>query len=154
MATHVDSLVKIPAVVFLGVLSVKIWQGWRFPSSEILSLLPTTQLHDDTHTMDVLRSLTKDSGIANISNAASDAQARADAAFSTRMCVEARMLAERDAKTGTNRGWAWQTRVAYEKGNHHPYANYCGYLRNQNSGFWPVEDTTALEKMPWQKTKK
>jgi hypothetical protein len=97
--------------------------------------------------MDVLRTLTKDSNIKDVSKEALDEQARADAAFSTRMCVEARMLAERDANTGKARGWAWQTRVDYDKGVHHPYANYTGYLRNEASPFWPQKDTKKLKQL-------
>ena len=99
--------------------------------------------------MDLLRNLTASSNIKDTSKEAD--QRRADAEFSTRMSVEARMLQERDLTNGKARGWAWQTRVEFDKGVHHPYSNYCGYLRNDTSDFWPEKDTKALKEMKWQK---
>jgi hypothetical protein len=97
--------------------------------------------------MDVLRTLTKNANIKDVSKEAEEAQALADAAFSAKVCIEARMLAERDRNTGKKRGWSWQTRVEYEQTALHPYANYTGYLRNESSGFWPKKDTQKIEKM-------
>jgi hypothetical protein len=99
--------------------------------------------------MNLLRELTAG---ANIKDTSKDAErARQDAEFSTRMSVEARMLIERDAKAGKARGWAWHTRVDYDKGVHHPYGNYSGYLQNKKSDFWPEQDTKKLNNLPWKK---
>ena len=102
-----------------------------------------------SNNMDFLRSLTKDANIKDVSKEPLDEQTRKDAEFSTRVSVEARMLLERDGNSGKKRGWAWHTRVDYDKGVHHPYANYGGYLQNKNSDFWPIEDTKKIQTMPF-----
>jgi hypothetical protein len=97
--------------------------------------------------MDVLRTLTKNANIKDVSKEAEETQALSDAAFAAKVSIEARMLAERDRNTGKKRGWSWQTRVEYEQTAQHPYANYTGYLRSETSGFWPKKETKKIQNL-------
>ena len=74
-------------------------------------------------------------------------------AFTTAVSIEARRLAERDAKVGggrggkARRGWAWHTRVEFDKSTHHPFAGYGDYLQQTPSPFWSDADTKRIQKV-------